>query len=345
MAKTAVIEDMRDVDPVGYIRATGLRPEDSYGFLPIDLNEGTSFFFLYRDRPEYEQARPALPGAVSVGSAGGLAEVVGMGGGGGESSQDISDLGKLGEGLGGLVAEAQKAQEMWGAQGVAGGPQESEADRIAGIERLKKMGAINEQEYKQLVSEVKGGSAGPEPGGAKAAKAAKGAPDIVMHRVYPGMRMRSSLKQLDDFMPAYRDALGLCPEDVYGVFPRGTRTSNTSDGFDTEWDDFWIVYRDREEYAAGREAWAKKMNKKGKWPEAEVSPGVAEAGKAAFDDADIEVEKDRWPREKMVMRKQGSDLGDALRKKIEKWGYEPEDSFGFCPDFENSGIYFAWRKR
>jgi hypothetical protein len=47
----------------------------------------------------------------------------------------------------------------------------------------------------------------------------------------------------------------------------------------------------------------------------------------------------------MVMRKKGSDLGDELRKKIGKWGYEPEDSLGFCPDFDNSAIYFAWRKR
>ena len=87
------------------------------------------------------------------------------------------------------------------------------------------------------------------------------------------------------------------------------------------------------------------MNKKGKWPEAEVFPGVAEPGKAAFDDAGVEVEKKRWPREKMVMRKQGTDLGEDLRDKIGKWGYEPEDSFGFCPDFENARIYFAWRKR
>ena len=86
------------------------------------------------------------------------------------------------------------------------------------------------------------------------------------------------------------------------------------------------------------------MNKKGKWPAAEISPGVAEPGAAAFDKAKIKVEKDRWPREKMVMRKQGTDLGDDLRKKIGKWGYEPEDSLGFCPDFDNSAIYFAWRK-
>ncbi len=51
-------------------------------------------------------------------------------------------------------------------------------------------------------------------------------------------------------MPGYRDALGLCPEDVYGVFPVQTRTS-VSESNSTEWDDYWIVYRDRPEYEHG----------------------------------------------------------------------------------------------
>ncbi len=87
------------------------------------------------------------------------------------------------------------------------------------------------------------------------------------------------------------------------------------------------------------------MNEKGDWPAAELSPGVAEPSGAVFDRTEVKVEKNRWPHEKLVMRKQGSDLGDALREKIGKWGYEPEDSLGFCPDFDNSAIYFAWRKR
>ena len=44
------------------------------------------------------------------------------------------------------------------------------------------------------------------------------------------------------------------------------------------------------------------------------------------------------------MRKKGSDLADELREKIGKWSYEPEDSLGFCPDFDNGSIYFAWRR-
>ena len=33
------------------------------------------------------------------------------------------------------------------------------------------------------------------------------------------------------------------------------------------------------------------------------------------------------------------------REEISRWGYEPEDSLGFCPSFANNSIYFAWRKR
>jgi hypothetical protein len=46
----------------------------------------------------------------------------------------------------------------------------------------------------------------------------------------------------------------------------------------------------------------------------------------------------------MVMKEKGPELGDSLREKIAKWGYEPEESFGFCPNFANGSIYFGWRK-
>jgi hypothetical protein len=341
VATAVVVEDMRSVEPAAYIRATGLRPEDSYGFLPLDLSDFTSYFFLYRDRPEYEQARTALPGAESAGGF----DPTGM-----SSNRSLDNsLEDLPSGMAGglsdMIAQAQQMQQQWAGQGIAGGPDESPEARIARIDQLKESGAINAAEHKELVSQAQGGDAGPSPGGAPAAKAAKDAPEIVVHRIYPGLRMRSSTRQLDDFMPDYRDALQLCPEDVYGVYPRSTRTSSSGDSMETEWDDFWIVYRDRPEYAQGREAWANEMNKKGKWPPAETYPGVAEPGRAAFDGGEVKVEKERWPREKVVMRKKGSDLGDALREKIGKWGYEPEDSFGLCPDFDGGKIYFAWRKR
>ena len=210
------IEDMRSVEPVAYIRATGLRPEDSYGFLPLDLSDFTSYFFLYRERPEYEKTRTALPGAESAGGF----DPTGM-----SSNRSLDNsLEDLPAGMAGgltdMIAQAQQMQQQWAGQGVAGGPDEPPTERIARLEKLKEMGAINESEYKDLVSEVQGGDAGPSPGGAPAASAAKDAPEIVVHRIYPGMRMRTSMKQLDGFMPAYRDALQLCPEDVYGPSTR-----------------------------------------------------------------------------------------------------------------------------
>src|SRR3954452_14938650 len=50
-------EEVRSLDPIGYIRYVGLRPEDTYGFIPTKLEEGAPMLYLYRDRPEYERAR------------------------------------------------------------------------------------------------------------------------------------------------------------------------------------------------------------------------------------------------------------------------------------------------
>ena len=228
MAKATAVEDMRSVDPVAYIRATGLRPEDSYGFLPIELNSGSSFFFFYRDRPEYEKARPALPGAEQVSAFGGLAEFGGVGGGA-ESSMEISDMGKLGEGLGGLVEEAQKAQQAWGAQGVpgAGGPGE-EKQRLETIEKMKEMGAINEAEAKQLRSEVQGGEAGPSPGGAPAAQGRQGrAPDRRPPRL-PGHAhalLHPPAQPLHPRLPGRAEAL---LRGRLRRLPRGTRAPATA---------------------------------------------------------------------------------------------------------------------
>jgi hypothetical protein len=338
MAKAIAIEDMRSVDPVSYIRAVGLQPEDCYGFLPLDLHDVTPYIWLYRDRPEYEERRVKLPGPQFVRNFGPVEVMPEV-----EITSDVPP-GPLGEGLDEVIAQAQQMQQAY-AGTAPGGPGEPESARIERIEKLKEIGAINAAEYERLVAEAKGGGAGPTPGGAEAAAPPKDAPQIVADRVYPRMRMRASTRQLNRFLPLYRDALRLCPEDVYGVYPASTRISTSDAGDTTEWDDFWIVYRDRGEYGQGREQWAKEMDNKGHWPEPIVAPGVAEPGTAAFDGAKIKVEKDRWPREKVVMRKKGTDLADALREKIGRWGYEPEDSFGFCPDFDNSGIYFGWRKR
>ncbi|MEA2473902.1 MAG: hypothetical protein QOE06_1817 [Thermoleophilaceae bacterium] len=350
MIGTGIVEDMRDVNPVEYIRAVGLRPEDSYGFLPLQLLSGSSYFFLYRDRPEYEQARAALPESETVLN---FDFFMGSGEPGDDEISPDSWLGRRITGLGDQAADLAKSYE-----GVYGAPPQPEpvdlsgpnpvasGEQIAQIEKLKAMGVLDDEAYRDMISLAKGGEAGPLPGGVQAAAPAQDAPPIVVDRLYPGLHSRSSTSQLDHFMPSYRDALGLCPEDVYGVFPRGTHSPSRGPGAQSraEWDDFWIVYRDRPEYAQGRAAWTTSMGE-ARWPEAEVLPGVAPASAARFDGARVEVEKDIWPREKLVMRQKGSNLGDSLREKLGRRSYEPDDSFGFCPSFGNASIYFAWRRR
>src|SRR3954453_15834230 len=66
MNPSGVVHDCRGVDPIAYIRAVGMRPEDSYGFLPLDLHDSASYLFLYRDDPSYAELRAGLPEAGSV---------------------------------------------------------------------------------------------------------------------------------------------------------------------------------------------------------------------------------------------------------------------------------------
>jgi hypothetical protein len=46
MAVAIAIEDMRSVDPIAYIRAVGMQPEDSFGFCPNFANG--SIYFAWR---------------------------------------------------------------------------------------------------------------------------------------------------------------------------------------------------------------------------------------------------------------------------------------------------------
>jgi hypothetical protein len=263
--------------------------------------------------------------------------------------------------VGDLIAQAQAMQQAYGGM-VPGGPQDPEAARVQQLDQLKASGVLDQEAYDMALYGVQGGHAGPKPGGVPAAPAIPDAPPIAIHRLYPRLYKRSLRQQFDDFMPQYRDMLGLCPEDVYGVFPRHTlRTTGGADhsGSVTAWEDYWLVYRDRPQYAQGRDAWEAQMNekggffegliasmKKGGWPAAEIVPGVAGPSAAAFDQGSkVKVEKDGWPRKALVLREKGSELGDELRGKIGRYGYEPEDSFGLCPDFNSNSIFFAWRKR
>jgi hypothetical protein len=355
-----VIDDVHSLDPVSYIQGIGLQPEDCYGFLPVEHSDITPYFFLYRDRPEYRAARAQLPAATDAGMSTGPIQI--------DPAQQVElDMDRELPGgsdgyFGKQVQEAMKLAEAFGGQPVSDwkppqGAVAPDPERLARLAKLRSAGALNDEEYARLVAEATAPVAAPPRGPAPTDIQDPDAPapepvelpvggTIVSHRLYPGLRMRSSTRQLNHFVPRYRDQLSLRSEDVYGVIPRSTRISSGSDGGDNlEWDDYWIVYRDRPEYEAGRAAWAQEMSKKGKWPDAALSPGTGEAPGISFDEGKIKSEKDLWPRQKLVMRKSGSELGNALRKKIGKWGYEPEQSFGFCPSFPNESIYFAWRKR
>jgi hypothetical protein len=375
----AVVDDMRAVDPIGYITAVGLRPEDSFGFLPLDLSEGASFFFLYRDRPEYAQAKDGLPAAQA-------ARGVNLGvvdlefNDGGRQHDSLAAGGPMGTDPAGLADMASGVQQEWGPAAGSGVP----PSIMDELQKAKDMGFIDEQQFgmaaaglqsdatqdfrdeyeraqqkaesdrQKVLDDFQADMPAPLPVAASPANA----PAIVAHRLYPEPQVHHTGRQLDHFLGPYCDALALCPEDVYGVFPRQIRSSTRSGDNNMVWDDYWIIYRDRDEYVQGRQAWTETMNAKlesglmgklakrvsGNWPEAQTFPGVAEAAEPGRRPAKVEVEKDRWPREKVVMRKRGTELGDALREKIGGWSYRPEDSFGFCPDFDNGSIYFAWRK-
>jgi hypothetical protein len=326
------IEDARAVDPIAYIRAVGLHPEDSFGFLPLDLHDGASYVFLYRDRTEYAQARAPLPAAERVRSfdLGMVAFDVGT-----SRAPDVEvPAEQAGGRLGDIIAQAQALQQQYGGVDQSGREQQ--------LKQLRDTGVLDESAYEELLGAVQGGHAGPSPGGTAAAPAAPDAPPIVVHRLFPELNRRSSGAQLGAFLPGYRDALGLCPEDVYGVFPRRTRSTSRSQGGNNidVWEDYWIVYRDRPEYAGGREAWASAMNEprglaqrmvsklaQNSWPPPEVVPGVAGPGAATVtgtvkvDDAKLE------------------DVKEAIGRR----GYAPEDSFGVCPDFNQTRVQLAWR--
>jgi hypothetical protein len=331
MAAPGIVHDERAVDPIAYIRALGLRPEDSYGFLPLDIHDSSSYLFLYRDRPEYAQARAELPGPESIRSVNlGMVEFdVGT-----PRTPDVYMSGAI-------------------PAGMATG--DETAARMAQLQNLRDTGLLTEDEYQEMAVKVQAAGGGAAP----AAATPSDVPALVIHRLYPKLYKRSSSHQLDFFMPRYRAALGLCPEDVYGVFPRSTTTAAGNQGNSNVavWDDYWVIYRDRPEYAAGRAVWATEMNEphgllermgsslvRDSWPEAQVAPGVAEPGRAGFDGSQSAVRQEGWPH-KLVMRKKGAELGEALSDKVGGWGYAPEDSLGFCPDFNSNTIFFASRSR
>ena len=166
---------------------------------------------------------------------------------------------------------------------------------------------------------------------------------IASHRIYPGLRTRSSGRQLDHFLPRYAETLGIHAEDVFGVFPRGIHLSG-GESSAREWESMWLVYRDRPEYEHGRERWAQEMAKPGRWPAAEITPGSETAPASVSAAVRPTVRREGWPKRKLAIRETGENLGPRLIEQIQKLGYEPERSLGVCPDFQQRKIYYAWGK-
>jgi hypothetical protein len=337
-----VADDVRTLDPVAYIRQLGLQPEDSYGFLPMRLDPGT-LLYLYRDRPEYAERRPKLAPPVEASQFGPVEieqpQHVGM-----EAPASGGGPGGLGE----ILEEAQKLQQAWGGAPAAplGSPGDAvsspDPEKLVRLAELLGSGAISPEEYQRLVRQQ--GTPTATPAG-ESTGAPSGGAEIVAQRLYPDLRVRNSTRQLNGFLPTYCETVGLRPEDTYGVFPFGTRTSSGGAGPDAvEWDDYWIVYRDRPEYRPGRDSYAAEMDDKGRWPEPVVAPGVGDASAASGAAGKLKIEKEGWPRKALVVKQSGSELADSLREKIAKWGYAPKDSYGFCPNFHHRGIYFGWRE-
>src|SRR5262245_35842303 len=342
---TEIAADLRALDPAAYAVAIGLVPDDCYGFLPVDHDEITPYLFLYRDRAAYAKARQGLGGEPRHVKNYGPVRV--------EPTQEIEiDATGVSEMASGDVDEMLRIAQQMAEGNLAAGfgssaaappaPAGPDPEKLARLEKLRASGAVTEAEYMGLAAEALGPTGAPEP---PASPGAEPGGRIVSHRLYPGLHTRSSGRQLNYFLPRYRDTVGLRSDDTYGVLPRGTR--QTVETSSTEWDDYWIVYRDRPEYEAGREEWGRTMNKKGNWPEIQVFSGVGEAPGLTHDPGGVagkvKLEKD-GSRRRLVKRETGADLGDSLREKIEKWGYEPESSFGVSPNYTNRSIYFAWRK-
>jgi hypothetical protein len=259
---STVCADLRSMDPVAYITATGLQPEDSYGFLPVEQSEGSAlaYAYVYRDRPRYAEVRAGL-------------------------------------------ADPQRSHLL-------GGMIEVDLPVVVG------------------------------PGQETAAPAVANAP-IASHRVYPRIRTRSSGKQLNHFLPRYAEMLGLHAEDVFGVLPRGTHYFASST---RGWQSMWLIYRDRPEYAQGRERWAGEMAKLGEWPEAEIAPGSGAPPEPASSPARADVRRIGWPKRNLFKRERDEKLGSRLIEEIGKIGYGPEQALGLCPDYDNEKVYLAWAR-
>lgn len=178
--------DARSLDPAAYVVAIGLQPEDCYGFLPIDHDDVTPYLFLYRDRPEYEQARSGLASPQRVRKHGPVRVEPAQ-----EIEIDVSgDPGAAQGDLSQALAAAQQMAEEYGASGFGSStgapatPAGPDPDRLARLEKLRASGAIDEQEYMRLAAYALGPMPGAGPPAAAGDAGARGR--IIAHRMSRG---------------------------------------------------------------------------------------------------------------------------------------------------------------
>ena len=180
----------------------------------------------------------------------------------------------------------------------------------------------------------------------------------------------SRRSQLNTYVGPYRDALGLCPEDVYGVFPRETRRSSSSEdklpGVGRLLDRLSRSPRVRAgSRGVGRRRCTPRDAKPlgghaGKQAHRASSPARSATGRrrsssrawAGPGAARCERRARRGAEGPLAAREGGScasrgpELGDALRAKIGDWGLRrPRTPSASARTTATAAIYFAWLQR
>ena len=172
----------------------------------------------------------------------------------------------------------------------------------------------------------------PRPGGGQA-----GGASIFVHGLqWPGTWRLDGWRPAQSAFATYASDLGLRPEDVYGWFPE--RWDDQGDT--TSWSGWYLAYRDRPEYAAGRERFALRegpyaLGDSGSFP------GAPDAPAAPSRAGEIRVDESRWPRRRMVLKLKGERMVEYLAEHLAASGLRPEDSFGIGPNKVNEKLWLV----
>jgi hypothetical protein len=98
---------------------------------------------------------------------------------------------------------------------------------------------------------------------------------MAIDRLYPKLRPHGWSPPVDHFLGLYREVVGLRAADTWGLLPLGVIRSMEHHEL---WQAWYLVYRERPEYAQRRRAYAEEMGEPDEWPDAQVIPGAGDAG-------------------------------------------------------------------